>query len=121
LNLKRIVDLLIYASVALGAVLLPQLYFLVPTWLFYSVLVGWAAYVVVALAVATGHKRAYWAALILAAVTLFVSLPQPEHYSYVEAGISLASITFIAGGVLQIALLVSIPMYLARERKHARR
>jgi len=116
LDLKHTVNLLIYASVALGVVLLPQLYLLVPVWLFYSVLTGWAAYVVVALAVATGHKVGYPIAFILALVTLLVSLPQPEHYSFVEAGVSLPSITFLAGSLLQIALLILIPLYLVKER-----
>jgi len=68
-------------------------------------------------AVATGHKIAYPIALILAALTLFVSLPQPEHYSFVAAGISAASITFVAGSLLQIVLLILIPTYLVRERR----
>lgn len=57
--LKRAIDSLIYLSVALGLVLLPQLYGLVPSWLFYSVLGGWLAYVAVAILVATGRAVAY--------------------------------------------------------------
>jgi len=116
LLLKRLVDALIYASVLLGVALLVQLYALVPTWLFYSVLTGWVAYVVDAVAVATRHKIAYPIALILAGLTLFVSLPQPEHYSFVAAGVSAASITFLVGSLLQIALLILIPTYLVKER-----
>jgi hypothetical protein len=112
-----LVDALIYASVLLGVALLLQLYVLIPMWLFYSVLTGWLAYVVDAVAVATHHKIAYPIALILAALTLFVSLPQPEHYSFVAAGISAASITFLGGSLLQIALLILIPTYLIRERR----
>jgi hypothetical protein len=116
-SLKRSVDFLIYLSVALGILLLFQLHSLVPSWLFYSVLIGWGAYLIVALAIATHHDAAYPVALLLAVLTLIVSLPQPEHYSYVQAGLSLASATFAAGSVLQIALLVLIPLYLLRKRK----
>ncbi len=116
LSLRRTIDLLIYLSVAIGIVLLPQLYVLVPVWLFYSVLGGWLAYVVVALVAATGREVAYPFALILTVLTLIVSLPQPEHYSFVAAGFSLASATFMIGSVLQIALLVSIAAYLLGKR-----
>jgi hypothetical protein len=110
------IDLFIYLSVALGVVLLPQLYVLVPSWLFYSVFGGWLAYVVVAIIAATGHKVAYPFALVLSILTLLVSLPRPEHYSFVSAGFSLASMTFVVGSVIQLALLILIPAYLVRER-----
>jgi lysylphosphatidylglycerol synthetase-like protein (DUF2156 family) len=110
------VDLLIYLSVALGVALLPQLYGLVPIWLFFSVLVGWLAYVVVAILAAKGMRIAYPFALMLAILTLVLSLPQPEHYSFVEAGLSLASGTFILGSALQLALLILIPVYLYRSK-----
>jgi len=120
-SLKRSIGVLIYGSVALGIVLLPQLYYLVPSWLFFSVLGGWLAYVIVAVLAATGHKIAYPLAFVLALLTLAASLPQPEHYSFIEAGLSLASATFVLGSVLQVALLVLIPMYLYQMRSTAKR
>jgi hypothetical protein len=115
-GLKRTIDLFIYLSVAVGIVLLPQLFALVPTWLFFSVLVGWLAYVAVAMLAAVGRRIAYPLAFVLSILTLAVSLPQPEHYSYVAAGLSLASSTFIVGSVLQVVLLVLIPIYLYSTR-----
>ena len=112
-SLRRAVNLLIYLSVAMGVALLPQLYPLVPSWLFYSVFIGWLAYVVVAVLAASGRKVAYPLAFVLAVLTLAVSLPQPEHYSF---GASLASATFLIGSVLQIALLVLVPVYLRRSK-----
>jgi hypothetical protein len=111
-RVNRAVDLLIYLSVALGIVLLPQLYGSVPSWLFLSVLVGWLAYVVVAILVVKGRSIAYPLAFVLAVLTLAVSVPQPAHYSFVEAGLSLASATFLLGSALQIALIILIPIYL---------
>jgi hypothetical protein len=84
--------------------------------LFYSVLIGWLAYLVVALLAAKGHAIAYPLAFLLAVLTLAVSLPQPEHYSFVQAGPSLAAATFIFGSVLQFALLILIPVYLYRRK-----
>jgi hypothetical protein len=110
------VNLLVYLSVALGVLLLPQLYWLVPLWLFLSVLTGWLAYVVVAVLIAKGRAVAYPVAFVLALLTLVVSLPQPEHYSFVEAGPSLASATFLSGSALQIALLILIPIFLHRRK-----
>ena len=119
MKLKSTINVLIYLSVIFGLILLVQLYNLVPNWLFYSVLTGWVVYFVVAIFAATGHKQAYPLALVLAILTLLVSLPQPEHYAYVEAGLSLATITFLAGSTLQIALIILDAIYLTRYRSRA--
>ncbi len=116
LALRRIVNVLIYLSIALGLVLLPQIYFLVPSWLFYSVFVGWFAYLLVAIAVARGREVAYPLAFVLSVLTLAVSLPQPEHYSFVGQGMWLASATFATGSVLQIALLIMLCVYFMTKR-----
>jgi len=115
-SLRNAVDLLIYISVALGVVLLPQLHGLVPSWLFLSVLVGWLAYLIVAALVAKRRSIAYPLAFVLALLTLMVSLPQPAHYSYVEAGPSLASATFLLGSAVQLSLVILIPLYLYRHK-----
>ena len=123
-RVRRIANWLIYASVILGVALLVQLYpLMVPSWLFYSILAGWILYLVVAIAVATGRDKAYPAALALSIVALIVSLPQPEHYSLAEAGPTLASLTFIAGSVLQIGviILVTSSMFLERRQSGVRR
>jgi len=115
--MKRGVNLLIYASVLLGVALLAQLYALmVPSWLFYSILAGWGLYLVAAIGVATSRERAYPAALVLSIATLTVSLPQPEHYSLAEAGPTLASLTFIAGSLLQIGVIVLVASFLILKR-----
>ena len=119
-TINRAINALIYLSVIVGIVLLMQLYYLAPRWLFYSVLVGWVGYVIVAALAATGHKIAYPLAFALSILTLAVSLPQPEHQSFVEAGVSLASATFLIGSVLQLALIILIPVYFLRKRSPAR-
>jgi len=115
-SLRRTIDLLIYLSVAMGVVLLLELFGLVPTWLFFSVFVGWLAYLIVAVFVARRRPIAYPAALVLAVLTLAVSLPQPEHYAFIEAGATLAASTFIIGSVVQILLLILIPIYLYQKK-----
>jgi len=115
-TLKVTADSLIYASIFLGAALLIQLFAIIPVWLFYSVLAGWIAYLIVALAVAKGLKMAYPLSLVLAILTLAVSLPRPEHYSLVQAGLSPASLTFIAGSVLQAAVILAVSSYLFMTR-----
>jgi len=119
-RVRRIANWLIYTSVILGVALLVQLYVLmVPSWLFYSILAGWILYLVVAIAVATGRDKAYPAALALSIVTLIVSLPQPEHYSLAEAGPTLASLTFIAGSVLQIGVIILVTSSMFLERRQS--
>jgi hypothetical protein len=119
--LRRGANWLIYASVVLGVALLAQLYALmVPSWLFYSILAGWGLYLVAAIGVAPGREKAYHAALVLSIATLAVSLPQPEHYSLAEAGPTLASLTFIAGSLLQIGVIVLVASLLILRRRQSR-
>ncbi|HYU55191.1 MAG TPA: hypothetical protein VEL71_03115 [Candidatus Dormibacteraeota bacterium] len=115
-TLKGTADSLIYASIFLGAALLIQLFAIVPVWLFYSVLAGWIAYLIVAMAIAKGLKVAYPLSVVLAILTLAVSLPRPEHYSIVQAGLSPASLTFIVGSALQVAVILTVSSYLFMTR-----
>ncbi|OLB72711.1 hypothetical protein AUI06_00500 [archaeon 13_2_20CM_2_52_21] len=115
-TLKASADLLIYASIFLGAALLIQLFAIVPVWLFSSVLAGWIAYLIVAMAIAKGLKVAYPLSVVLAILTLAVSLPRPEHYSIVQAGLSSASLTFIVGSALQVAVILTVSSYLFMTR-----
>src|SRR5713226_3982509 len=120
-RLRRGANWLIYASVLLGVALLAQLYALmVPSWLFYSILAGWILYLVVAIGVATGRDKAYLPALVLSIVTLAVSLPQPEHYSLADAGPTLASLTFIAGSILQVGVIILVTSLLILRRRQSR-
>jgi hypothetical protein len=116
-NLRALTHWLIYSSVILGFVLLVQLYAIVPSWLFYSVLAGWIAYLITAIAVAKGLKISYLVSLTLAVLTLAVSLPQPEHASLVQAGFSFASVTFVAGSILQVGVIISVSVYLLETRR----
>jgi len=120
-RLKRIANLMIYASVVLGLVLIAQLYLLkVPAFLLYSIMTGWAVYVLVAIAAATRRNKAYPAAIVLAIVTLAVSLPQPEHLSLTEAGPTLASLTFIIGSILQVGVILASSQIILNERRSAK-
>jgi len=114
-TLQRFVTGLVCSSVALGVILLYQLWFMVPRWLFYSVLLGWIAYLFTAIAMIQNRHGANKAAFVLAILTLVVSAPQPEHYALMRQGLTLASMTFILGSVLQlfVILLLSI-LYLRR-------
>jgi hypothetical protein len=106
---RSVANWLIYASIIVGVALLVQLFPLVPAWLFYSVLAGWTAYLIVGIAVTFRVGMAYPVSLVLAILTLAVSLPQPEHYSF---GVSIASLTFIAGSILQIGVILAVVRYL---------
>jgi len=120
-TLRTLTRLLIYASILFGATLLVELYAVVPVWLFYSVLAGWIAYLLTAVAIAKSLKIAYPSVLLLAILTLAVSLPQPEHQSLVEAGPSPAALTFIVGSVLQVAVILTVSSYLVLTRITSRK
>ena len=108
---------MIYVSVALGPLLLAEIYGQVPGFVFYSVMAGWVAYLICALAVAKGQSRAYVFVVALAILTLAVSLPQPAHYSLVTNQEFLAASTFLLGSAFQILLIILIPIFLLRRRK----
>src|SRR5947199_2053957 len=112
---RTMANWLIYASIMVGVALVAQLYSLVPTLLFYSVLAGWIAYLIIGLGVALHKDAAYYMSLVLAVLTLAVSLPQQEHYSF---GVSVASLTFVAGSMLQVGVIVSGTRYLLLKRKN---
>jgi len=111
---KRLINGLIYCSVALGALLLAQLLYLAPRWLFMSVAAGWAAYLVAALLAFKGSRLAYPLTLALSALALLASLGNPVHWAYVRYGEALPAFTFLAGDAVQLALLFLIPLYLLR-------
>lgn len=117
----KLIDAMIYLSVILGAILLPQIYGLLPWPVFYSILAGWIVYLLVAFAVAKGYRYAYHIALLLAILTLIVSLPQSAHYSLIYTGQILPAFTFIAGTVIQLALIsmISYHFYKARRGRKA--
>jgi hypothetical protein len=114
---RRVSKYLVYASVIVGVALLIQLYSVVPSWLFYSFLGGWIVYLLVAIGAARGREIAYPAALVMSVMTLLVSLPQPEHFSLVTQGFTLASLTFILGTVIQLSTIISVLYYLMLRRK----
>src|SRR5260370_31864866 len=116
-TLKTLTRFLIYASIILGTPLLVELYAVVPVWLFYSVLAGWVAYLITAVAIAKDLKIAYPLSLVLAVLTLAVSLPQPEHHSLVEAGPSPASLTFIFVPLLHLSVILTVSSYLVLTRR----
>ena len=117
LQLKTTLRWLIYGSVALGVIVLIQLYLIVPTWLFYSILGGWLSYLAVAIAAAKERESAYPAALVLSIITLIVTLPRREHQNLVLGGVSIGSITFLVGSALQAAVAVLAAAYLVAGRK----
>ena len=115
--LRKVIDAMVYFSVILGAVLLAQAFNLLPPPVAYSIIVGWLAYIVAALLVFRRVRVAYPLVMVLAVLTLVVSLPQPEHYSLVNPEQAVAGATFLVGSATQVCLIVLIPLYFLRERK----
>jgi hypothetical protein len=118
-RLTATIDALVYLSVAFGAALLVQAFSLLPAPVAYSIVGGWLVYIVAALLVFRRVRRAYVLVLVLAVLTLVVSLPQPAHYSLLNSAQALAGATFLLGSAAQIGLIVLIPIYFVRQRKPA--
>src|SRR5437870_13357252 len=92
---------------------------MVPSWLYFTYLARCLLYLLVAIGVATGRDKAYPPALVLSIVTLAVSLPQPEHYSLADAGPTLASLTFMAGSLLQAGVIILVTSFLVLKRRQS--
>ncbi len=116
-SLEKVIDVLVYLSVALGVGLLVQVYGLVPTGVFFSILGGWFAYLIAAIFVWRGYAKVYPVILVLAVLTLLVSLPQPAHFALVNSAQILAASTFVVGSAFQICLVVLIALFLFVRRK----
>jgi hypothetical protein len=117
-RLTSAIDALVYLSVALGAALLVQAFGLLPRAVAYSILGGWLVYIVAALLVFRKVRLAYPLVLVLAVLTLVVSLPQPAHFSLLNPSQALAAATFLLGSAAQIGLIVLLPLYFATEKEN---
>lgn len=116
-TLEKVIDALVYLSVALGVGLLVQVYGLLPAGVFFTILGGWFAYLIAAILLWRGHTKVYPVILVLAVLTLLVSLPQPAHFALVSSTQILAASTFIVGSAFQICLIVLILFLLILRRK----
>jgi hypothetical protein len=118
-TLEKAIAWLVYSSVVLGVLFLAVLYGFpnFPGWLFYSIAGGEGLWVVCAVAAA---RRASWApymAVVLALITLVLSLSQPTHYTFAETGQLVAFLIFSVGAALQVALIAAVLLHLVRARK----
>lgn len=118
-RLESVIALLVYASVVLGVLFLYVLYGTpgIPGFLFPSILAGEVIWMVCALAIRRRAKWAPYMAVVLALITLGVSLPQPTHYSFAESGQVVAFLIFTGGSVLQFALIAAVAVFAYRSRR----
>jgi hypothetical protein len=118
-RLERAIAWLVYASVVLGLLFLYVLYGTagIPSFLFPSILAGEVIWVVCAVAISRRVKWAPYMAVVLAVITLSVSLPQPTHYDFAETGQVVAFLIFTGGSVLQFALIAAVGLFVYRSRR----
>ena len=118
-RLEETIAWLVYASVVLGVLFLYVLHGTggVPSFLFPSILVGELIWIVCAVAIYRGARWAPYLALVLAVITLAVSLPQPTHYTFAESGQVVAFLIFTGGAVLQFVLIGAVALFVFRSRR----
>jgi hypothetical protein len=118
-RLERAIAWLVYASVVLGVLFLYVLRTTagVPSFLFPSILVGELIWIVCAVAISKKLRWAPYMAVVLAVITLAVSLPQPTHYDFAETGQIVAFLIFTGGSVLQFALIGAVALFAFRSRR----
>jgi len=118
-RLEKAIAWLVYASVVLGVLFLYVLHGTagIPSFLFPSILVGELIWIVCAVAISRRVRWAPYMAVVLAVITLAVSLPQPTHYSFAETGQVVAFLIFTGGAVLQFALIAAVALFVFRSRR----
>ena len=118
-RLEKAIAWLVYASVVLGVLFLYVLRGTagVPSFLFPSILVGELIWIACAVAISRGAKWAPYMAVVLAVITLAVSLPQPTHYDFAETGQVVGFLIFTGGSVLQFALIAAVALFVFRSRR----
>ncbi|HVC27363.1 MAG TPA: hypothetical protein VND40_04310 [Nitrososphaerales archaeon] len=118
-RLERAIAWLVYASVVLGVLFLYVLSGTpgTPSFLFPSILVGELIWIVCAVAVSRKARWAPYMAVVLAVITLAVSLPQPTHYSFAESGQVVAFLIFTGGAALQFVLIGAVALFVIRSRR----
>ena len=118
-RLEKAIAWLVYASVVLGVLFLYVLHGTggIPSFLFPSILVGEIVWIVCAVAISRKARWAPYMAVVLAVITLGVSLPQPTHYTFAETGQVVAFLIFTGGAVLQFALIAAVALFVFRSRR----
>lgn len=118
-RLEKAIAALVYASVILGVLFLAVLHGIqgFPGWLFYSIAGGEVIWFLCAVAVWRQLGWAPYLALVLALITLAISLPQPTHYTFAETGQVLDVLIFAGGSALQFALIFAVALFALRSRR----
>jgi len=89
----------------------------IPSFLFPSIAIGEVIWILCAVAISSKVRWAPYRAVVLALITLAVSLPQPTHYDIAETGQVVAFLIFTGGSVLQFALIAAVALFVFRSRR----
>ena len=118
-TLEKAIAWLVYASVLLGVLFLYVLHGTpgIPGFLFPSIFVGEVIWILCAVAITRKVRWAPYLAVVLAVITLGVSLPQPTHYDFAQAGQIVNFLIFSGGAVLQFALIAAVGLFVYRSRR----
>jgi hypothetical protein len=118
-NLEGAIAWLVYASAALGVLFLYVLYGTpgIPDFLFPSILAGELIWLACAAAISRRLRWAPYLAVVLAVITLGVSLPQPEHYTFADTGQVAAFLIFTVGSALQFVLIAAVALFVYRSKR----
>jgi hypothetical protein len=118
-TLEKAIAWLVYSSVVLGILFLYVLYGTpgIPAFLFPSILAGEVIWTLCAVAISRRLKWAPYLAVVLAVITLAISLSQPTHYAFAETGQLVAFLIFAGGSILQVALIAAVSLFVVRTRR----
>lgn len=91
----------IYASTFLGLIFVIIANGIVPSWLYYSIVLGFFLYLLASILTFFRKSFAYLISLVLAVAVLATSIPQNVHYQFILRGEYLFAFVFLFGDALQ--------------------
>ncbi|HME18852.1 MAG TPA: hypothetical protein VKF15_03845 [Nitrososphaerales archaeon] len=115
----RAIQGLVLFSAVLGVAFLWQVNGLLPPFVFDFLATGWVLFLVDGALTFIRPRASYAMAFVLALLALISSLPQSAHYAFIAEGAVLPSVTFVAGTLAQVLLLVLVPFHFLRAKRRS--
>ncbi len=115
--LPRAIQGTILASTVFGVAFLYEVYPVLPSFVFDSVLFGWMLFVVDSALTFVRPKISFYVGMVLAIIALVVTLSSPAHWALITNGDIPATLTLLTGWTLEVLLIVLVGFFILGGRK----
>lgn len=113
----RAIQALILFSTVFGVFFLWEVHPVLPSAVFDFVAFGWSLFVVDSALTFIRPKASYYLGMVLAILAFAATVSQPQHYSLVESGDVLATVTILVGSAAELLLIALVAYYAVTGRR----